>query len=100
MCAIALTDSRVSYKHYIYYDKDNCANLEVETTQPPSKTLAKDKARVDVAVYNLWEKGRTCIMDICTTDTNAKSYQSSSSEKVLERCTKLKKDKYKQVSIE
>ena len=39
-------------------------------------------------------------MDIRITDTYAKSYQSSSSEKVLERCAKLKKDKYEQVCIE
>ena len=39
-------------------------------------------------------------MNICITDTDAKSYQSSSLEKVLERCAKLKKDKYEQVCIE
>ena len=100
LCAMALTDSRVSYEPFIYYGKDNCANLETETAQPPSKNLAKDEARGDVAVHGLWEKGRTCILDIRITDTDAKSYQSSSSEKVLERCAKLKKDKYEQVCIE
>ena len=50
--------------------------------------------RGDMAVHGLWEKGKTCILDICITDMNAKLYAGSLSEKVLERVTKPKKNIY------
>ena len=52
-----------------------------------------DEARGDVAVYGLWKKSETCILDICVTDVDAKSYASCASKKVLERAAKKKKDK-------
>ena len=42
----------------------------------------------------LWKKGETCLLDIHIMDTDAKSYASSLSKKVLEKAAKDKKDKY------
>ena len=39
-------------------------------------------------------------MDICVTDTDAKSYSTSTPAKVLERAVKLKWDKYAKACIE
>ena len=55
---------------------------------------AGNKAHGDVSAHGLWKKGKTCIMDIRITDTDAKSYSSSSSRKVLEKAARQKKDKY------
>ena len=59
-----------------------------------------DEARGDVAVHGLWKKGETCILDICVTDMDAKSYASCASKKVLERAAKKKKDKYLEACLE
>ena len=61
--------------------------------------MARDKAIGDVAIYGLWEKGNTCMLDIRITDMDAKSYASSLSAKVLEKSTKFKKGKYEAVCI-
>jgi hypothetical protein len=61
--------------------------------------VARDEARGDIAVHGLWEKGKTCILDIRITDTDAKSYAGSSSAKVLEKAAKAKKDKYEAACI-
>ena len=51
-------------------------------------------------VHGLWDKGSDCILDIQVTDTDAKSYQSITSEKVLERAAKVKKSKYLEACLE
>ena len=61
--------------------------------------MARDEARGDVAVHGLWEKGKTCMLDISITDTDARSYAGSSSVKVLEKWAKTKKDKYEAACI-
>ena len=43
---------------------------------------------------------RCMVLDICVTDTDAKSYVSSASKKVLERAAKKKKDKYLDACLE
>ena len=45
-------------------------------------------------IHGLWKKGEACILDVHVTDTNAKSYRSSSSAKVLEKAAREKKGKY------
>ena len=61
--------------------------------------MARDKARGDVAVHGLWEKGKIFILDIRITDTDAKTYAGSSSVKVLKKAAKVKKDKYEVACI-
>ena len=59
-----------------------------------------DEARGDVMVHGLWEKGSNCVLDIQVCDTDAKSYQSIASAKVLERAAKVKKSKYLEACLE
>ena len=70
------------------------AGIKDEDISAIISNVAWDKARGNVTVHGLWEKEKTCILDIRTTDTDAKSYTGSSLEKVLEKVAKLKKDKY------
>ena len=67
---------------------------------PTRSNVAGDEARGDVAVHGLWKRGQTCIMDIRVTDTDSKSYSTTSSEKVLEKAAKLKRDKYAKACLE
>ncbi len=111
LASLALTPSRVSYEPEIFSGKDVVAGQrsEEETTQTTGvggtngskkSNVAGDEARGDVAVHGLWKRGQTCILDVRICDTDAKSYLSSSSEKVLERGAKLKKDKYAKACLE
>ena len=51
-------------------------------------------------VLGLWEKGGICILNICITNMDAKSYHNQTLEKVLERAAKTKKDKYLQPCLD
>jgi hypothetical protein len=106
---MALTPSRVSYEPEIFTGKGVCAGQRSadETTAAAAAAsgvrkanVAGDEARGDVKVHGLWKKGQDCIIDVRITDTDSKSYASSSSEKVLERAAKLKKDKYLAACLE
>ena len=44
-----------------------------------------------MAVHGLWEKGKTCIIDIRVIDTDAKAHFGQSPKKVLEKAAKEKK---------
>ena len=46
---------------------------------------AGEEARGDVLVHGLWETESRCALDICISDTDAKSYADKSSKTVLER---------------
>ena len=70
------------------------AGIESGNSSAAGSNMVRDEARGDIAVHGLWEKGKTCILDTCITDTDIKSYDGSSLEKVLKRVAKLKKDKY------
>ena len=104
LCAMALTNSRVSCEPLIFYGKDVNASQETGAEAGVAagnvSNEAGDEARGDIAAHGLIKRGETCIMDIRVTDTDAKCYQSSSSEKCLERAAKSKKDKYLQPCIE
>jgi hypothetical protein len=113
LSAMALTPSRVSYEPEIFSGKDVVAGQRGEgevanqTTTggagakgPTRSNVAGDEARGDVAVHGLWKRGQTCIMDIRVTDTDSKSYSTTSSEKVLEKAAKLKRDKYAKACLE
>lgn len=99
LAAMALSTSRVSYEPKIFYGTDVVAGQQSVAPERTSN-VAGDEARGDVAVHGLWKKGETCILDIRVTDTDAKSYASTSSAKVLEKAAKVKKDKYLDVCLE
>ena len=57
---------------------------------------ASQEARGDVLVHGLWETGSGCVLDICISDTDARSYADKTSKRVLEDHAKRKKSKYLQ----
>ena len=59
-----------------------------------------DRARGDVLVHRLWKRGEGYVLDVRITDTDQPTYRGSSSEKVLERQVKAKKDFYLQACVE
>ena len=63
------------------------------------KELGED-ARADFSGHGFWERARTGMFDIRICDTDAKGYGSTSSEKILARQAKEKKDKYEAACIE
>ena len=63
-------------------------------------TETGNKARCNVKVYGLCERGSDCVLDIHITDTGAKSYHYQSSEKVLWRAAIEKYDKYLQLCLD
>jgi hypothetical protein len=96
---MALTKSRVSYEPKIFYGTGVCATQQ-NGEQETGSNVAGDEARGDVAIHGLWKKGETCILDIRITDTDCKSYSSSSSAKVLEKAAREKKRKYLEACLE
>ena len=46
------------------------------------------------------EKGESCILSVCVTDTDTKPYHGSTSVKVLEKVAREKKAKYKKACLE
>jgi hypothetical protein len=59
-----------------------------------------NEARGDVLVHSLWKRGESCVLDVRITDTDQPAYRGTSSEKVLERQAKVKKDHYLQACVE
>ena len=104
LCAMALTNSRVSCEPLFFYGKDvnasQASGAEAGAVAGHTSNTAGDEARGDINAHRLINRGETCIMEMRITDTDCKSYANSSSEKVLERAAKLKKDKYLQPCIE
>ena len=99
LAALALTNTKVTYEPKIFYGKETLA-CQPSPDQPQDSRAAGNEARGDVLVHSLWEKGSGCVLDICVTDTDARSYQSITSRKVLERAAKRKKDKYNSACLE
>jgi hypothetical protein len=105
---MATTSGRVSYKPQIFFGKGVTAGqqpeagskAEVELEAARCSRTAGDDARGDLSIHGLWKHGSTCILDIRITDTDSKSYASSSSAKVLEKAAKEKKDKYLEACLE
>ena len=112
LAVLATTNSKVSFEPLIFYGKNIAAGIGAgkQAQSAKSKTaqgkktrkanVPGDEARGDVAVHGLWKRGQTCVLDVRITDTDAKSYASASSEKVLERAAKQKKDKYLNACLE
>ena len=58
------------------------------------------ESRGDVAVHGLWKRGKTCILDIVATDTDAKSYELASSRSTIKGAARKKKKKYLDACLE
>ena len=58
LAVMALMPSWVSYEAHIYYCRGVTAGIESKTTSAASSNMARHKARVDVTVHRLWEKGK------------------------------------------
>ena len=99
LAAMALTLSKVSYEPQIFYGRDVAAS-QPNNTQNNGSYAIGDEARGNVKVHGLWDKGSDYILDIQVTDTDARSYQSITSEKVLERAANVKKSKYLEACLE
>ncbi|KAL7530159.1 hypothetical protein ACHAXR_003343, partial [Thalassiosira sp. AJA248-18] len=91
LSAMALSNGRVSYEPLIFYGKGVTAGqqpeagseAEVEVEAARRSNTAGDESRGDVSVHGLWKHGSTCILDIRITDTDSRSYEASTSSKVL-----------------
>jgi len=101
LCAMATTESRVSYEPMIYYGTGVTAGQrgDAEVTAESNGDLGNE-ARGDVAVHGLFKRDQTTILDICVMDTDANSYKQTASDKVLEKAAKRKKDKYLDACLE
>ena len=89
MAELALPKTCVSYEPQIHYGTG--AKVSGAAAQARCCGRAGDDARGDVMIHGLWKKGEACILDVRVTDTDAKSYRSSSSAKVLEKAAREKK---------
>ena len=73
------------------------------TTSPtPASTPQQvDNAeRGDLLVQGLWNRSTSCILDVRVTNTDAPSYLSASTSKVIERQEREKKKKYLEACLE
>ena len=99
LAAMALSTMKVTYEPMIYYGRD-ISNRQNPVAPAPVNQKVGGEERGDVLVHSLWEKGCGCVPDIRITDTDARSYQSIASHKVLERAAKVKKAKYNEACLE
>jgi hypothetical protein len=90
LCAQALTPSQVTDEPLIPQSRIavDCANGNVRMVDPPER-------RGDVAAHGFWKRGVTAIFDIRVTNTDQRSYRTSTPLKILKRQEKQeKKSKY------
>ena len=103
LCSLAFSNARVQIKPLIHYRHDSSERSPRCTTTPPLPTSPNDtvgdEARGDVLVHGFWQHARGTIFDSCICDTDARSYANTSSDKVLERASKEKVQKYKQACL-
>ena len=98
LAGCATSNSRITYEPKIFYGGDAGAGPQ-RTTQEAEEELG-DEARGDVAVHGFWKRGRTTIFDVRITDTDAKSYGNTASEKILAKHEREKKGKYEEACRE
>ena len=119
LCSMATTASKVSTEPLIF--PNGTASDNVNATAANGSTnnsggnggasrptfvgnrrseRAGDEARGDVRCRDFWNKAKDTIFDIRICDTDAKSYGNVSSEKVLERFARQKKEKYEEACRE
>ena len=94
----ALTTGKITYEPSISYGRNLTAG-QPEVPQGTGNQLGA-KARGDVLVHGLWERGSGCVLDIRITYTDANSNKDISSAKVLEWAAKAKTAKYLQPCLE
>ena len=87
----ALQASKVSYEPMI--NNSRGPNADQGRATEGTGNQAGQEARGDVLVHGLWETGSGCILDICISDTDARSYADKTSKQVLEDHAKRKKSK-------
>ena len=96
LCAMALTESRVSYEPMIFYGTGVNAGQrgDAEAAADSNGNLG-DESRGDVSAHGLYKRGQSAVLDICVTvtDTDSNSYKQTLSEKVLEKAAKRKKQR-------
>ena len=118
LCGLAYKPTRVSYEPLINHsrgaqaaesqatptrnsneadgrEEEVIATAEDEREDPThSPYEAGNENRGDIAVDGFWKHGRQCIFDVRITDTECRSTRNQDPEKVLNKCEKLKKEKY------
>ena len=94
-------------KTYVSYEPMFCSGTDVWAFQQgtPQKPAVRhvtpgNTSRGDVLVHGLWKQGEGYVLDVHITDTDQPTYRGSSSEKVLVRQAKAKKDFYLQDCVE
>lgn len=97
LCGMALSEARVGSEPNIFYGNGVSAGQRNNTV---AEDDLGDDARGDVSAHGFWRRGRTTIFDIRITDTDAKSYGNTASEKVLEKHAREKKKKYEEACRE
>ena len=98
LCTKATTFNRVSTEPPIKYGNGVSATC-CDGAEEEGADLG-DESRGDVGCFGFWKKRRFAIFDIRITDTDAKSYGTTKSAKLLERMEKEKKDKYSEACLE
>ena len=109
LCSLATTASKVSIEPLIFPDgaaphgatrrahtgstNDNTRGGNIPGTPCPSNAAGND-ARGDVRCRDFWSRARDCIFDVRICDTDATSYGTTASDKILERFARQKRDKY------
>ena len=88
----ALQASPVTYEPMI--NKGRVPNANQDQATEGTCNQAGNETRGNVLVHGLWETGRGCVLDICISDTDAKSYADKTPKTVLENHAKRKKAKY------
>ena len=53
-----------------------------------------------VVIQGLWKRNKTCILEICVTDTDAKAYKGLSSRTMLDAVAWVKQTKYLKVCLD
>ena len=83
MAELALPKTRVSYEPFIFHGAGT--RVGGAATLAECSSNAGNDARGDVIVHGLWKNGKSCILDVRVTQTDAKSYRSITSAKVCEK---------------
>jgi len=109
LCATAFSPCRVECEPRIFSSVSHRAGTAASNTTPPSSSTpttgtpqppTTTEERDDASCHGFWERSRTCIFDMRTMDTDARSYWKKEPTKVLEQHEKEKKDKYLQNCLE
>jgi hypothetical protein len=115
LCSLATTASKVSIEPLIFPNGATSNNVRPQAHNGsqhdnnrggrtpggsrPSNAAGND-ARGDVRCRDFWSRSRDCIFDVRICDTDATSYGTTASDKLLERFARQKRDKYEDACAE